>query len=106
MVRHDAAGEPQLVNYQVIVAEEKAILKLDLELLRHPRFAQPRRVLFGARLANVSRGAGGAWVIEFERDSGVFLTDEGAVRALGLGPIDASLREVLQQQAVWSQTLH
>jgi hypothetical protein len=44
-------------------------------------------------------------VIEFEKDSGVLLTDEGAVNALGLGPIDSELRELLKQQGEWSRTL-
>ena len=61
---------------------------------------RPRRLLFGARLASVDR-EGGAWVVRFERASGVLLTDEGAVAACGLPPLDTELREVLRQQDLW-----
>ncbi len=89
----------------VRAAEEKAILKLDLDLLRRLPLGQPRHVIFGARLANVSRGAGGVWLIEFERDSGVLLTDEGAASILFPGAMDENVREVLREQSTWLRTL-
>ncbi len=100
VVRRDADGSCQLLNYEVIVAEEKAILKLDLDLLRQVPLGEPRRLIFGAALANVSRGAGGIWEIEFERDSGVLLTDEEAAAGLVL-QVDDGLREVLREQSTW-----
>jgi hypothetical protein len=102
-VRRDPDGSHHLENYEVTAAEEKAVLKLDIALLRHLPLDQTRRVVFGARLANVARGRGGVWEVEFERDSGVLLTDEGAAAALG--PVDAALREVLREQTKWTRTL-
>jgi hypothetical protein len=102
IVQRDPDGTCRLLNYELTVAEEKGILKLDLDLLRQlPELRQPRRLIFGARLANVTHGAGKTWVIEFERDSGVLLTDEGAASILFLGPIDDALRDVLSEQARW-----
>src|SRR5262249_6274831 len=103
VIRREPDGRHVFVNYQVIVAEEKAELKLDLELLRKIPLGQ-HRLLFGARLANVSREAG-TWVVEFEHDSGVLLTDEGAAAALGLGPINEELRDLLKKQAIWARLI-
>ena len=101
LVRREQDGSHRLVHYEVIAGEEKAIVRLDLELLRRLPLEQPRRVIFGARLANVARGAGGIWVVEFERDSGVLLTDEGAATALGLD--GGEVQEVLREQVKWSR---
>jgi hypothetical protein len=100
-VRRDENGQFHLAVYQVIVGDEKAVVRLDLNLLRRLPLEQPRRLLFGARLASVEREEGGIWIIRFEPDSGVLLTDEGAAAACGLGPLDAGLREVVRQQAEW-----
>ncbi len=104
VVQRDPDGSHRLVNYEVRAAEEKAILKLDLDLLRRLPLGQPRRIIFGAKLANVSRGAGGVWLIEFERDSGVLLTDEGAASILFLGVMDENVRDVLREQSKWVRT--
>src|SRR5262249_42197869 len=108
VVRRDG-DKYKLVHYEVIyevnAGKEKAIVNLDLDLLRQLPLRQPRRLLFGAKLADMEPRNQGVWVIEFEKDSGVLLTDEGAVNALGLGPIDAELRELLKQQGEWSRTL-
>jgi hypothetical protein len=102
VVQRDPDGTCRLINYEVTVGDEQAILKLDLDLLRQlPELRQPRRVIFGARLANVSHGEGKTWVIEFERNSGVLLTDEGAASILFLGSTDHALGEVLREQARW-----
>ena len=101
VVRRDENGRHHLAVYRVIAGDEKAVVRLDLDLLRRLPLEQPRRLLFGARLASVEREAGGLWVIRFEPDSGVLLTDEGAASACGLGPLDAGLREVVRQQAEW-----
>jgi hypothetical protein len=101
-VRRNPDGKHELVNYQIIVGEEKAVVKLDLDLLTTLPLGQPRRLLFGAKLASVARrGAGGQWVIEFEKDSGVLITEEGAAIALGLAPLDAEIKDVLSEQKRW-----
>jgi hypothetical protein len=54
----------------------------DLELFRHLPLDQPRRVLFGGRLATINlEPPGPAWVVHFQAESGVLLTD---ARAAGL----------------------
>jgi hypothetical protein len=105
VIRRDHKGEHHLTGYEVKVGGEKARVDLDLKLLRALPLEQPRRLLFGARLAGVGRGDGGAWVIHFEPDSGVLLTDEGAALACGLPPLDAELRALLGQQAAWARQL-
>jgi hypothetical protein len=93
-------GEYQLQNYEVTAGDERVVVKLDLALFDSLPLERPRRLLFGARLASVAR-EGGVWVVRFERDSGVLLTEEGAVTACGLAPLDAELRELLRQQEQW-----
>lgn len=74
----------------------------DLTILSRLPLERPYRVLFGARLASVGREAGGRLVVRFQPDSGVLLTDPGAVRACLLGqPPDDALSEVLRRQQDW-----
>jgi hypothetical protein len=101
VVRHDAAGRPALAVYVVRAGGEVGRVALeDLELLKEVPLDPPRRLLFGGRLADVRREPGGGWVFHFDPDSGVLLTDAGAVTAC-LGPPDLELREVLQFQQQW-----
>ena len=69
---------------------------------------EPRRMLFGARLAGLAReerGGHGLWVIRLDPDSGVLLTDEDTAGACGPRPLDPGLREVLRRQADWAAAL-
>ena len=100
MVGRAPNGEYQLQNYEVGAGDERVLVKLDLDVFDGLALERPRRILFGARLASVAR-EGGVWAVRFERDSGVLLTDEGAVAACGLVPLDAELRELLRQQDLW-----
>jgi hypothetical protein len=101
LVRRDAAGRPALGSYVVRAGGEEARVALeDLEVLRDLPLDPPPRLLFGGRLADIRREQGGGWVVRFEPDSGVLLTDEGAVAAC-LGPPDDRLREVLRRQQQW-----
>jgi hypothetical protein len=105
VIRRDHRGVHHLTGYEVKVGGEKARVDLDLKLLRALPLEQPRRLLFGARLESVARGDGGLWIVRFDPDSGVLLTDEGAARACGLPPLDAELRALLRQQAAWVRQL-
>jgi hypothetical protein len=92
-------GRPMLGNYVVRRGGVEARVALeDLTLLHQLPLDPPQRWLFGARLADCRREEGGVWVIRFEPDSAVLLTDEGAVAASCPGPIDAELRALLQRQ--------
>src|SRR5262245_49899664 len=55
LVNQEPDGRHRLVNYQVFVEEEKAEVRLNLNLLKHLPLNPPRRLLFGAKLANVER---------------------------------------------------
>src|SRR5262249_52593352 len=97
-------GDYLLQTYDVTAADERVYVKLDLGVFTTLSLERPRRLLFGARLASVGRERG-IWGVRFGRDSGVLLTDEGAVSACGLTPLDAELREVLRQQEGWVKGL-
>jgi hypothetical protein len=62
-------------------------------------------VLFGARLAGCFREAGGGWVIHFEPESGVLLTDPGAAASCCPAPPGRELEEVLRRQEEWLSDL-
>jgi hypothetical protein len=92
-------GRLVLGNYLVRRGGVEARVALeDLTLLRQLPLDPPRRWLFGARLASCRREEGGVWVIRFEPDSAVLLTDEGAAAACYPGPMDAELQAVLRRQ--------
>lgn len=100
VVRRDRAGRPSLASYIVRAGDETARVALeDLELLRKLP-DEPRRIVFGGRLADLTRVQGGGWVVRFEPGSGVLLTEPGAV-ATCLGPLEPELAEVLRRQRQW-----
>jgi hypothetical protein len=96
----DPAGRPALTTYQVVVPGQKVRVALeDLTLLQALPLDVPQRLLFGARLARCAREAGGVWVVRFEPDSGVLLTDAGAAEACC--PSGPEVHEVLRRQQDW-----
>jgi hypothetical protein len=101
----DRSGRPALAVYRVSAGGEAARLALeDLRLLRRLPLDVPQRMIFGGRLADLWREDGGGWAFRFEPDSGVLLTDAGAVTAC-LGPPDADLLAVLRRQQHWVSEL-
>jgi hypothetical protein len=99
-VRRDVQAN-YLLDYDFFVGEKRAHVELgNIQMLRTLPMDRPQRLLFGARLASVGPEAGGTWVIRFEPDSGVLLTDPGAVAACYSRPLEG-LDEVLQRQAAW-----
>lgn len=102
VVRRDADGQPVLANHAVEVEGAKVRLALeDLAVLRDLPLDDGPRLVFGARLARCAREEGGVWVVRFEPESGVLLTDVGAVEACIPGPADEGLREALARQKAW-----
>ena len=73
----------------------------DLNVLQALPLERGRRVLFGVRLSAVERGPGGLWVIRFDPDGGVLLTDRGAVETVCPVPLGDELVEVLKRQEEW-----
>jgi hypothetical protein len=101
VVGRDAAGRPVLAVYRVRAGGEEARVALeDLRVLDRLPLDPPQRLLFGGRLAGLAREDGGGWAFRFEPDSGVLLTDAGAVTAC-VGPPDDDLLEVLRRQQQW-----
>jgi hypothetical protein len=76
-------------------------LQLLAQLDHHGLLDRPRRLFFGVRLASILPEEGGIWVIRFQSDSGVLLTDANAAAACLAEPLDDELREVIEQQAAW-----
>lgn len=102
VLRRDAKDRPDLASYRVRAGNVEARLALEeLPLLRELPLDPPRRWLFGARLADCRREEGGQWVIHFEPDSAVLLTDEGAAASCCPGPLDDGLRAMLLRQDEW-----
>jgi hypothetical protein len=101
-VRRDAAGQYHLDWHLEPPPGESARLEIsDLTVLHALPLAEPRRLLFGARLSSIAREQNGVWVIRFEPASGVLLTDQQAVAAALNVPIDDSLVKLLEQQRKW-----
>ncbi len=108
LLRLDGEGQPVLGFTTVRANEISARLAVEeLRLLAQLPLGQPVRVIFGARLQDFAREPGGNWVIRFEPDSGVLLTDEEAFRALAplLLDRDDSIPRVLKRQREWVEKL-
>jgi hypothetical protein len=108
VVRRDAAsGRLVLSVFEVRVREEKAVVALDdLIVLQPPlRLEQGQRLIFGGRLRSLEREAGGVWVVHFEPDSGVLLTDAAALTACSPVPLDPDALRTLQRQEEWLRDL-
>ncbi len=100
VVRRDAASGRLVLNcLEVRAGGEKAVVALDdLKILQDLAMNQPQRLIFGGRLKGVVREAGGGWVIHFEPDGGVLLTDANAVMACWPTPPDRDVLRTLQWQ--------
>jgi hypothetical protein len=102
VLRRDGQGRPVLSGYLVRAAGVEARIALeDLTLLRDLPLDPPSRCLFGARLASCRREEGGMWVIRFEPDSTVLLTEESAASACCPLPLGKEVLDVLQRQKKW-----
>jgi hypothetical protein len=102
VVRRDAAGRPTLAVYTVAAGGVPARVALeDLTLLHRLPLDPPRRMLFGGRLDRVVREEGGAWIVHFQPDSGVLVTDPGAAAACWPAPLGDDVLEVLKRQEEW-----
>jgi hypothetical protein len=100
-VRRDGAGQYQL-DWVVRAGEEPARVEIgDLKMLHGLPLREPTRLLFGARLGRIAREQGGVWVVRFEPDSGVLLTDSRIAAACCPAPIDEPLQKLLQRQRQW-----
>lgn len=102
VVRLDAEGTPVLANHVIEVGDAVARLALeDVTLLRHLPLEDSPRVIFGVRLLQCGREEGGTWVLRFEAESGVLLTDQGAVETCFSLAADKELLATLEQQRRW-----
>jgi hypothetical protein len=100
-VARDAAGHFQL-DYHVRAGPEPARIDVgDLKVLAALPRERPARLLFGARLAGMRREPPGTWVVHFDPDSGVLLTDLDAVAACCPPPIDGEMTALVKRQSDW-----
>jgi hypothetical protein len=104
-LRWDAAAGKFQLEYPILAGGEAVRLDWgNFHLFqRVPPLENPQLVLFGARLAGIRRASRGGWVIQFQPDSGVFLTDPGAAGACCPRPLDERLQAALDQQAKWDE---
>jgi hypothetical protein len=102
-VRRDAARQYEVILRERVGAEPLRLDLHDLKLLHHLPLSDRQRLLLMARLANVRRDTidNRLWVIELESDSGVLVTDPGAVKIIYPQGADGGLDEVLKRQAAW-----
>lgn len=102
VLRRDTQDRLTLGSYVVHSGDVEARVALeDLPLLRQLPLEPARRWLFGARLADCRREAGGVWVFRFEPDSAVLLSDEIAAAVCCPAPLDDELLSVLKRQDEW-----
>lgn len=73
-------------------------------LFRQLPLAYPQRLVFGARLAEITRTGRDRWRARPEPDSGVLITDAAVAAGLSL-PLDEEVRAVLRRQAGWATDL-
>jgi hypothetical protein len=93
---------PVLARYRAVAGGKEIRLALeDLTVLQALPLERGRRLLFGAKLSAVERGQGGQWVVRFDPESGVLLTDRGAAEAVCPPPLGDDLVEVLKRQEEW-----
>src|SRR5205807_1443510 len=96
-VRRTADG--YRLGYVLRAGDEEAHLDVGgLTVLRGLPLDQPQRLLFGVRLAAVGREAPGGWVVRFEPDSGVLLTDAAAAAACCPVLADSEGRALIDRQ--------
>ncbi len=97
----DGRRRPLLRRYHVTASGREARVALeDLNVLQPLARERPQRMLFGGRLSAIRRERD-QWVIHFEPDSGVLLTERGAAEAVCPAPLDPALVDVLKRQADW-----
>lgn len=97
--RHDSDARPVAANDVVDVGQEIVRVAFEeLELLQDLPLDDSPRLIFGARLAACRREEGGTWVVRFERDSGVLLTDPDLWQACSSADLDDDTRGVFVRQ--------
>ncbi|GIW80297.1 MAG: hypothetical protein KatS3mg105_2104 [Gemmatales bacterium] len=104
-VRRQVDGRYQLVGYRFFVRGRPVRLALEhVRLLHRLPLDDPKRLLFGVRLAAIRKEAGGTWVIHFQEESGVLLTHLAAASRVCLVPED-QLKETVERQQEWVEQL-
>lgn len=102
VLRRDVQDRPVLASYVVRAGNIEARVALeDLTLLQKLPLEPPRRWLFGARLSDCRREEGGVWVLRFEPDSAVLLSDEIVASICCPLPLDEMLLALLKRQDEW-----
>jgi len=104
--RDPASGRLVLACFELRAGDEKAVVSVDdLKILQMMPLEPARRLIFGGRLKSAAREERGAWVLHFEPESGVLMTDADAAAACWPTPLDAEAVRTLQRQAERLQEL-
>ena len=102
LFRRDHDSRPVPATDILEVGQEVVRLAIEeLELLQDLPLNDSPRLIFGARLASCRREEGGAWVIRFEADSGVLITDPDLWQACSSADLDDDTRRVFARQREW-----
>jgi hypothetical protein len=101
-VRQDEMGRYHLRDYARLRVDGRTV-RVELGKLDLPMLDQPQRLVFGVRLASVGLEPGGVWVVRFEPDSAVLLTDPGALAACCPALTDEAVKEITDRQLRWSE---
>lgn len=99
-IQRDGTGQYQ---YERRLGPALPSLELhELKLLnRLPLQNARQRVVFGARLSGWRRDALGKFIVSFDPDSGVLVTEESVARVC-CPPVEENLRVVLERQKLWA----
>lgn len=101
-IRRDTAGRPALAHHVIAVGDETVRVALeDLALLAGLPLDDEPRLVFGARLARCVREQGGGWVVHFQPNSGVLLTEQAVAESCLPGAAEEELRATLERQQRW-----
>ena len=102
LLRYDPDGRPVFGTDVVQVGKEVVRVAVDeLELVQNIPLDDSPRLIFGARLAGCRREEGGGWVVRFEPNSGVLLTDPDLWQACSSADPDDDTRRVFVRQRRW-----
>lgn len=102
LFRRDHDSRPVPATDIVEVGQEVVRLAFEeLDLLQDLPLNDSPRLIFGARLAGCRREEGGAWVIRFQPESGVLITDPDLWQACSSADLDDDTRRVFARQREW-----
>ncbi len=98
-------GAPWQVNYPLIVAGQRVKVVVDeVKILQRLPPNEPVRLVVGLRLASLKlEPPGPTWVLRFDPDGGVFLTDPDAAARVCPALAEEDTKVILKRQEGWAE---